>query len=173
MEAIFNNIWQALTHTPWWVYLILLMVVHASVRALKPHKIPLRKLFFLPVIFAFFSVHTLVTHFSITLFSVGTFSVAHAIGIFIGCLQVSRISFRYDKKNKLFEMPGTWTTLINISIIFATKYYFGFEIAEDPKLLENTHFELALLGVNGITTGMFLGRLACFLYRMRYNEEEG
>ena len=45
-----------------------------------------------------------------------------------------------------------------VMIIFFSKYYFGYEIAADPKLLSNTHFEFAMLAVSGLTAGMFVGR---------------
>ena len=68
--------------------------------------------------------------------------------------------------HQLLEVPGTWTTMIFILIIFSAKYYFGYQLSVDPELINQIHFEFLLLGVSGVLTGLFTGHFICYVYRL-------
>ncbi len=160
-------IWQIIIHTPWWVYLLLIYLIRVGIRASKTRIVTLKKLFIIPLIFTFLSVHTLITSFSLSVFTVTIWVVAILIGAILGWFQIYRYKLKVDRQHLLIQVPGTWSIMILIVIIFATKYYFGYELAVDPKLVEQTGFEFAVLAVSGVCTGLFIGRLVCYLYRLR------
>ena len=164
-----DTIWQAAIHTPWWVYLLMLYVLIIGIKASKGRIVSLKKLCIIPVIFIAMSIHTLVTSFKITPFSVTTWLMTILIGTLLGWLFIYRFTLRVDKPHSLIETPGTWSTLIIIIIIFATKYYFGYELGTDPTLAKHLGFEFSLLTVSGLCTGFFVGRVICYLYRLQSN----
>lgn len=165
-----NGIWQTLVHTPWWVYLLLIFLIRVGIRASKTHVVSLKKLFIVPIIFTFMSIHTLFTSFTVGALTITTWAVAILIGMALGWIQVHRYSLQVDMKNLLIQVPGTWSTLIIILIIFIAKYYFSYELSVDPQLAQQTIFEICALAISGIFTGLFIGRLICYLYRLKTSE---
>lgn len=162
-----ETIWQTAVHTPWWVYLLLLYLISIGIRASKTNIVLLKKLFIIPIIITFMSVHTLIASFAISAFTITTWSGAILIGTILGWLQIYRLTLKVDKQHALIQVPGTWSTMIIIIIIFATKYYFGYELSVDPNLVDQTGFEFSMLTVSGVCSGLFIGRLLCYLYRFQ------
>ncbi len=113
------------------------------------------------------SVHTLIFAFGINALSISWWSSAIVIGAVLGWLQIFYRQLRVDREHKLIKVPGSWSTLILIFIIFGTKYYFGYQLSSDPQLVYQTNFEISMLAVSGICTGLFVGRLLCYLYRFK------
>jgi len=85
-----NTILIALSNTPIWVYLLFVYLTWVGVRASKTRIIALKKLFIMPAIFTYMSVHTLITSFDIHLFEVSTWMGTILIGILIGYFDVYR-----------------------------------------------------------------------------------
>ncbi len=160
-----NQIWQTLTHTPWWVYLLFVYLILLGIKASKTRMVSLRKLFVIPLFFTFISIHTLFTSFSINAFSLSVLVGSILVGTLAGWAQIIRYQLKIDKQHGVIQIPGSWVTLALILVIFASKYYFGYELATDPQLVKQTGFEFSMLGISGLTTGLFVGRLACYVYR--------
>lgn len=160
-------IWQTLINTPWWVYALLVYLIIIGIKSSKTQVISLKKLFIIPVLFTVLSIHTLLTSVKTDFFTISCWAIAMIIGIILGWLQIYRYQIKIDKTKQLVQVPGNWTTLIIILLIFASKYYFGYELAVDPQMLTQTWFEVSLLAVTGICAGLFVGRLSCYIYRMQ------
>lgn len=152
---------------PWWVYLLLAYLVIIGLKALKTHIIPLQKLFILPLIFSVLSISSLVTDLTLSSLSIGAWTVTSLIGAFIGWDFVKRLEIKVDKKQHLIEIQGTWSPLAIMLIIFASKYYFGYQLAVKPFLSEDVAFQLGRVCISGLCMGLLLGRLLCFLNRFR------
>jgi hypothetical protein len=162
-----KSIFEALSHTPTWVYILFVYLLWVGFKASKTRIISLKKLFIIPAIFTYMSINTLVTAFNIQIFEVSVWSSSILIGISIGWIDVYRkyTQIKVDKQKHLIEVPGTWVTLSLILIIFTSKYYFSYELAVDPTLSNQTWFEVSMLTVSGICTGLFIGRLLSYLYK--------
>jgi fucose 4-O-acetylase-like acetyltransferase len=161
-----TSLWDTLLSTPWWVYVLFIYLVLIGIKSSKTRVVSLRKLFFVPAIFLVLSAHTLLTTFNITPITVGAWALALAIGVVLGFLQIARLNVAVDRAHKLVKVPGSWTTLVIILIIFFSKYYFGYALAVHPDYTNNTHFELTMLAISGLFSGALVGRLVCYLYRM-------
>ena len=161
-----TTIWQFLSHTPWWVYLIFVYCLIIGVKCSKPGVAPLWKMFIMPIVFGYLSIHTLLTSLSINPFVLGVYLASLVVGILLGAWQMASYKIEVDAKHRLLKIPGTWSIFIIIMIIFISKYYFGYELALDPKLVNNTGFEVALLFVSSVTTGLFIGKVIYCLIRM-------
>ena len=159
MSTLSGAVWNIISQTPWWVYLLFFYLFSIGIRASKTNIVHLYKLFFIPLVFVFFSIHTLVSTVTIDIFTLTTWFCAILIGSVLGWFQLSKYKLIIDKKNKLIQMPGTWTTLIFILIVLTMKYYFSYELAVDPTLAEHTEFEIAMLSTLSVFTGLFIGKL--------------
>jgi len=153
-------------HTPLWVYAIFCVLVAISIESLKKRVVPLYRVALIPTIFTFMSLHTLLTKVNTTATTVGTWLTAIAIGTLCGWLLVSRLKLRTDRTRYLIEIPGSWDTIILIAILFSTKYYFGYSLARDPQLLQDTMFELSMLATSGASTGLFIGHFTRYTVRL-------
>lgn len=162
-----DAIWNAAIHSPWWVYVLFIYCMFIGYKASKTGIVPLGKLIALPAIFLAMSIETLINSFKITPFLFGVWIFAIIVGTGLGWLQICKQAIRVDKEKKLFEVPGTWLTAIVIFLIFAVKYYFGYELAADPGLTKQTTFEVAMLFLSGAFSGLFVGKLLNFLYRLK------
>lgn len=163
MEAV----WTALTNTPTWVYLLFAFLIWVGIKASKTRVLPIKKLLILPAIFIYMSTHTLLTSFAIHLIDVSIFAATISLGILIGWFEIyrNRAQIKVDKQQHLIQLPGSWMTLVLIIIIFASKYYFGYEMDVDPELLDQRWFEYSMLSASGICTGILIGRALCYFYK--------
>jgi hypothetical protein len=171
-EFMLVEIWQIAIHTPVWVYLLLIYLIVVGVKASKTRVVKLQRIFTIPAILAVMSVHTLMT--TITLVDyliVSSWIIAMLIGILLGWWQVKRLDIQIDKKRLLIQIPGTWSTMYILLTIFVAKYYFGYEKATNPILMEQLEFNVSMLAVSGVCTGLFIGRLIAYLYHFKNSTE--
>ena len=161
-----NTVLFFLKETPWWVYLLFFYLVSIGLSALQPKAVSIIKLAILPVLFTALSVHTLMVSFAMTITTISVWAGSILLGIFLGLILVSGHNYKVDRKNLLILLPGNWITLILILIIFASKYYFSYELSVDPAVEQSLNFEFIMLSVSGACTGLFIGRFICYLYHL-------
>lgn len=161
-----NTILNAAVQTPWWVYVLFIVLVNRGIAASRPQVVSLKKLVLLPLIFIVLSIHTMMTSFQVNgfIFSLWVFGIA--IGSVVGWSLIKNHHYKVDKKNMLIQLPGSWITLSLILIIFISKYYFSYQLASDPALAHETPFEFSMLTITGICTGLFVGRLICYIQQV-------
>jgi hypothetical protein len=151
-----------LMKTPLWVYLLLAVLLMMGFKASKTGVVNIKKMLIAPIVFTLMSIESLYTHLSITFYVLGLYVGALSVGIGLGFLQVNRLKLKVDQKNGLIEIPGSWSVMVLILIIFSTKYYFGYELSVDPHALDNSEFEVLFISVNAICTGLFIGKTIGF-----------
>ena len=159
LQAIYTTLMQ----TPWWVYLLLAYLLKVGIKASKPGVVSLKKMMVLPLVFTAMSIHSLYVSFGLETSAISMWLVSIVAGSVAGWLLVCRHNITVDKQHHLIGLPGSWVTMGLVVVIFASKYYFGYEMAADPQLLQQTSFEVALLLVSGACTGLFIGRVAYYL----------
>ena len=161
-----SDIYDFLINIPWWVYLIFFYCIFIGIKSLKTSVIHISKFFIIPIIFIYLSLHTLLSSFSLNFFIIFTYIISLLVGIYLGVILLKRSKIIVDAKNKLIKVPGSWVTLVLILIIFFSKFFIGYELGVDPKIVSNKSFEVFLLVVSGVTSGMFLGRLIYVIFKM-------
>lgn len=163
MEAIYD----ALNHTPWWVFLLFIYLLKVGVDASKPSKVSLIKLFILPTLFFLLSLNNLYTAVQTTPFNFLIYGIFLGFGLIVGYFLVKNLSINFDPETREVILPGTYTTLVLILFIFSSKYYFGYSLANDPNLLEDTYFERLMLAVSSLWAGIMVGRLGRIVYALK------
>jgi len=102
--------------------------------------------------------------------SAGLWGISIFIGTRIGQWLVRRLDIKVDKKCSLIQLPGTWSTLITMSVIFIIKFYSGYESAVNPWHFEQIEFMLSIVAVSGLLTGLLIGKLIGYLYYFKNND---
>lgn len=155
---------EFLKGTPWWVFVLFFYLMFIGFGAVKPSVVSLIKLAILPVLFTALAIHTLIVSFSINSTAILLLAAGLLLGSLVGLLIASGKDYKVDRQHLLILMPGNWSTLILILLIFASKYYFGYALSANPMIIHNLNFEIIMLIVSGICTGLFIGRFICYLY---------
>lgn len=168
---ITDSIGNILNHTPIWVWILLIYLLKIGIQAGRPRTVSLYRILIGPLIFIFFTLHT-VTEFPPQLLNLTGLALALLLGILLGFWQIKRLPIQVDKKHKLLHIPGSWITLGLILVIFASKFYFGYTAAANPELFYSPGFSFIALAVSGLCTGMFIGRVACYAYRFKYQAHQ-
>ena len=170
MTEFKSTVWPMLQNTPWWVYVILVLLVVRGVKASRPRLISLRKLCILPIVLLAVSLYMLFIETVPSLITIGVWLLCLFIGGVLIFLQIQRQTLQFDKKRHLVKTSGTWTVLILILLIFFSKYYFDYTLSVEPQEIHHLIFRLSLYGLTGLCNGLIIGRLVCYLIKMRRAE---
>lgn len=153
-----TNVVETIASTPWWVFVLFAYLVRLGFAARKPRYIPFRNLFFLPAIFVVISLFGLSELIGFTEKNMGIWIAALLIGSVLGWLHFYFIKIKAVKNEATLYLPGTWSLLIIILALFTSKYFFGFQLAIDPQLLQQEKYLIIWLSLYGLFTGLFFGR---------------
>ena len=167
-----NFVWELLTHTPWWVFVIFGYLLKISISATRTRTILFKKLFILPLLFLSISLKTLFTSFLLSPLVIGSYSISLMVGIFLGFILAKSLNLKFDHDQNLVKMPGNYITPILLMAIFSAKYYLGYSLSTNPLAIENPSFIVFHMGVSGISSGLLLGRLACYIYRKSHESHQ-
>lgn len=157
---------EFLQQTPWWVYLIFIYLLLIGVKAARPNVVSLYKLLILPVLFSWMSVETLLSSFVLSPAVISCFVAVLVLLIVVGYVQVSRMDCQVDKPHMLIRVPGTWTTMVVVLLIFGVKYYFGYKMAQDPNVIHDLGFEYLFIVVSSGCTGYFIGKVVAYAVKL-------
>ena len=104
---------------------------------------------------------SIVGHFVYFSYGVGMF-----VGIVLGVIFAQAQGLEVDREHWLLRFSGSWQTMWFVLSIFAVKYYFGYAVASDPGLLHSTRFEFLILSVSALITGIFVGRVIYYYFKL-------
>lgn len=167
-----DHVWRILAGTPWWVWVLLVVLVQRGIKALKPATGPLWRFAIIPVIFLAWGISSLIADLGLTALSVGGYLVALLVGTGLGWAMMTGVALRVDRERGLVRVPGGPATLILILVIFIVKYMIGVWLGMDPAVVARTWFVLLDCGVSGLVAGMFAGRFAQMARRYRTAPQE-
>jgi hypothetical protein len=163
MENSLMTVYYCIIKTPIWVYILLVYLLWIGYQSSKTRVISLKKLFIMPVVFAFMSIHSMLGELKGADWMVIFWFFGLSIGALGGWFLVHRLKPQIDKKHGLVRVKGTWLTLFLIVLIFVYKYYLDFTLYMNPDILSLTWFKWSSLILLGVFTGLFVGRLLYYL----------
>ena len=163
---MFETIYEFAINTPWWVYLILAYLIFIGIRAGRPGFISLKRAVIIPVAFTILSIYTLLSAVQPTVLNITIWIIALLVGTLIGLIQMKFSRLKIDRERRLIWTEGNWTLLVVFILIFATKYYFDYQISVMPHIAEHPIFIYSLLTSSAILTGWFIGRISGLFYRL-------
>ncbi len=162
-----DEILIALKYTPVWVYLLFIYLLIVGIKSLKTTRNHILKLAILPALFTGMWIQTLLSDVGISRMTLSVALLALIVGAMIGWVMVWRTKIEVEPRRFILEIPGNWQNLSTILLIFCVKYYYGYELARDPNSITLTQFEVTMFLVTGVCTGLFIGKFANFLYRIK------
>lgn len=156
--------WASIAATPWWVFAGFFYLIWLGIAATSPRIVSFKGLMVLPAIFLFLSLVALLSIVKITLTNFFIWQAAVLVGLSIGLLQCWIFKMKALKNQKAFYIPGTYSLLILLAIIFSAKYFWNFDIVLSPQFLMQASNAPILISLYGISLGLFAGQ---FFYALR------
>jgi len=151
------NMISMLSQTPWWVYIIFVLLVIRGVQSLHAQTAPLIRLLVVPLIFIAWSLYSIRIRHGLSANSLGIWFLFACMGALFGLVFLyQRITV--DKKHMLVHVPGSVFPLILFMIFFVIKYSIGLLHATAPQTYQNYSLWIVDLGTSGFISGIFTGR---------------
>jgi hypothetical protein len=148
--------------TPVWVWVLLVFLLLRGFKALNSGTASLSRLAIMPLIIAGGSIIHLVSEPLAGWSAAIAWITASLVGIAAGVFIANRTRFIVNPIANTVMLPGSPLPLVLMLIIFATKFWLGFEMATvtDASLLAN--YVLIGATVSGVIAGMFTGRFVTY-----------
>ncbi len=150
---------EAVIRTPVWVWALLAFLLFIGIRGLRPTVASFGRLLILPAVFLVWGLSGFATSYGFRPAGIAVWLAAIAIGAALGWLMARAIAIKADRDHGLVRLPGTWVNLVLILIIFAVKYTLGILAGFRPSITGELLYMATDVGVSGLLTGMFAGRL--------------
>ncbi|MBX7067611.1 MAG: hypothetical protein K1X28_10315 [Parachlamydiales bacterium] len=147
---------DSLTNIPAWIFFLFVILVIIGMRAATPRTMSIYRLLVLPLIFMIWNLAWLFerVHEQFSLFPLWFLGIVG--GSVLGWQSVVSWKIKADRKNKTVTLPGTWSVLVLILLVFAVRSFFVYSYETHPKQVEEYYIYDSLL--SGIFTGIFIGR---------------
>lgn len=148
-----------LLNTPWWAYLILVMLCYSGIKALSPTREG--KFSFLLTTLAFMCLSLYSLKQTLTLepaLLIAGWLVAAILGALVAQVIFSRNGVVLDDPETGLILPGSIKPLIIYLLLFAVDYYFGYQNDVDPERAATLEMLLIKASTLGFFSGFFSGR---------------
>lgn len=162
------NLIEIVTHTPSWVWLILALLIWRGARSTRARVTDMRGLLLMPIIITALSVYNLVS---------GGFSLAAVLGLAIGLVGGIWAGRQLEDRHPAslvgrgqLMLPGEWTTMITILVVFSLRYASGALAVTAPTLLRNPGVHMFSVAVTVFFATTLVTRMALRLAILRHAE---
>lgn len=148
-------IFLTITHTPFYVWAILALLVYRGVAAMRDRELTMRQFLLLPVVMTLLSLYGLITN------AGGVIGLAASGAGFATTIALTYHSASIAAKpatHGFIRVPGSALPLIVILTIFLIKYVNAVALHMHPGLDQDALWAPLLRGVMGCCSGYFIGR---------------
>jgi hypothetical protein len=164
-----NLVIAILSGTPWWVFVLLALLVGLGVQQLKPRIVRLPRIVVVPGVFLAWGLIALSTRAAAAPGIVLAWLIAVMLGAVPGWSTTRLERIRVDRRRGLIYLPGGRTTLVASLSVFAAKYALAVAAALRPQW--HAAIATADVAVSGLSAGYFLARLGRMLIWYRHASE--
>ena len=151
---------QIITHTPLWVWAILVLLLWVGLKQSVRRSVSLRRITVLPIVMTGMSLAGMFTAFGAGNHALLAWGAAAAFTTAVVMTRNLPQATQYNAWTQLFELPGSWTPLVLMMGIFVTKYAVGVTLAMHPQLAFDALFSQGVGALYGGFSGVFVARAA-------------
>ncbi|MBS3904035.1 MAG: hypothetical protein KGZ39_01760 [Simkania sp.] len=163
-----EHLWQVLSGAPWWVYVLFIYLVNIGIKSTQPRTISITRVALLPLVFVVWSVYTLYGKVILGFSSlILLWIVFLALGTYLGIKEVHSWHIHKDRHKQSITIPGNYSTLVLILLIFVLKFFWGYFYATHTNIPYWMYFLDTL--TSSLATGFFVGR-SCFFLKSYYRK---
>lgn len=156
-----NSIWEVIAETPWWFYLLFIYLLNIARLLSRTRIMPIKNLIIFPAIFFALSLIGIFFMIKLNVQNILIYFEMLLLGSFLGWLHFRLQKIKALKNEAKLVIPGSWTLAVIVIILFATRFYFRYELLQiNPDILRQPEYASYFMLFYGLITGLFLGRLA-------------
>lgn len=149
-----------LTHTPGWVFALLLALLTFGVSQCFAREASLQRVLALPLGMTALAVSGLASTFGPAPATLSLWITAALLSAGAASAVPLSAGTRYDAARRRFVLPGSMAPLLLIVGVFSVKYTVGVALALQPELARQPGFSAAVGSLYGMFSGLFIGRAA-------------
>ncbi len=157
-----ENILEIISGAPWWVYVLLIYLISIGVRSTKTQTVSIQRVVLLPAFFVGWGLFNLYGKLTLGLVSlVPVWLVCLVLGSLLGLKEVHSWEIVKDPKKGEIRIPGNYSNLFLILIIFTLKFIWGYFYATRTSISYWIYFTDTCS--SALVTGLFVGRAGFFV----------
>lgn len=146
------------THTPFWVWILLLFLILRGIKALSDREMTIQRLFLLPIIFLLWGGYGVIEEVDLPGFAILSMVVGLLLGAVVGWMMwCNTARLRQKTGTDLIIRPGSPLTLITILISFVIKFILVAILSINPDLRSSLDFNILFGLISGVIDGIFWG----------------
>lgn len=149
---------ETIASTPWWFYVLVVLVVKLAFIATKPRLVEIKKLFVMPIVFISISILIFAYTYKINPTTIGIWLSTLMAGTLLGFLHFRFLKIKAVKEKAALYFPGSKSLFVLILVLFAARYYFNTHLNIDPQTLLQPATLARLIPLYGFFTGVFIGK---------------
>jgi hypothetical protein len=149
---------QILTGAPWYAYLILPVLVWYGWLQSRTRENPKIRVLMLPIIMTFLSFGGVVQSFGAHWSGLLAWAVGFALAAVLNQVVRAPAGVSYNGATRRFHVPGSWTPLALMMVIYVAKYVVGATTIINPDMVATLGFVVVLSFVFGGASGTFFAR---------------
>jgi len=156
-----GHFWDALTGAPWWAYILLIYLISIGVKSTKARTISVQRLILLPLVFVALALYGLYGKVQLGFVSlIPVWILFLGVGAYLGVKEVRAWRLSHDHRKGEITIPGNYSTLVLIVLVFVLKFFWGYMYATRTEISYGMYFADTL--TSALVTGFFVGRSAFF-----------
>jgi hypothetical protein len=156
------DVWEFVSGAPWWVYALFVYLMFIGINAMKPRVVSFKRMTLFPLIFLVWSVMRLYENVTASSSSLIIYwCIFLVVGAYCGLREVHSWKLHMDHKKGLITLPGNYSTLVLVLLIFIFRFVWGYFYETQTVVPYWTY--LADTITSSLFTGFFVGRCAFFL----------
>ena len=150
------------TGAPWWVYLLFAYLLSIGIKSTRPRTLSVQRVVLIPLLFLAWSFYSLYRTLPLKLPSLMlVWVVFFALGAYLGVKEVTSWRISINRSKGEITIPGNYSTLAIILLIFILKFVWGYLYATQAQVSYAIHFTDTL--TSALVTGVFVGRAGFLL----------
>ena len=150
-------------HTPWWVFLVLAVLIVTGVQALRPRVVPLWRVLIVPAVFIVWGVTGIAQRSAAAPVLAIDWIIAVAVGFAVGWATTKLDGVALAADGSSVQVSGSPVPLIRNVVIFMVRYALAVSVAFAATDAARAQFVFWDVLASGAMTGYFLGWLAQFM----------
>jgi len=156
---------EILTHTPLWVWFILLFLISRGIKASQDRVMSLKSMVILPVFMLLWSLQGIFQHFGSQVPVIICWSVGCLLGLSLVLVFGNKQAIRLLPDGQI-QLRGSWKPMLLLLSLFSIKYVENVLVVINPALKTEIGFVIPTCLTYGLMNGFFLANLMRVIYLM-------
>ncbi|WP_313341493.1 DUF6622 family protein [Stenotrophomonas sp.] len=162
-----NMLQLFVSHTPLWVWALLVFLITRGIAAMKPGEVSLGRLAVVPALFTAWGLWSISARYGASWQAWAIWLVGIGVGAGIGWMLLRHSTLTPNRATGRLWRGADYSLLPLLLVTFAVKYGFESALAMSPTLAGDIGFRAAYLLLSGGFTGTFIGKYLRYLAAWR------